>query len=140
MLSLNDLKVSRTDPPFEQCIELEAPHLWPKNFPEECVAARWAGFICISAKGTYTFSTESNDGSRLWVAGVLVVDNGGLHGMRRQQGELALAAGLHTMKADFFVSSGSPGIMVRYCGPDTKGTDGVPREVLLEGRLNMFAV
>ncbi len=116
-----------------QRIELEAPRAWPENFPEECVAARWAGFIFVATDGQYTFSTESNDGSRLWVAGSLVVDNGGLHGMRRKEGIIALAAGLHTFKADFFVSTGSPGMIVRMLGPDTPDAEGKPQEVVVEG-------
>ena len=63
----------------------------------------------------------------------MLVDNGGLHGMRRKEGEIALDAGLHTMKADFFVSSGSPGMIVRMKGADTQDEQGQAREVLLEG-------
>jgi hypothetical protein len=114
-------------------IDLEAPERWPESFPEECVAARWSGFFSISVPGKYTFSTESNDGSRLWVAGLVVVDNGGLHGMRKAEGVAALSAGLHTMKADFFVSSGSPGMIVKMSGPDTEDDNGRIREILVEG-------
>jgi len=116
-----------------QHIELEAPRVWPEQFPEECVAARWAGFIAVDSAGQYTFSTESNDGSRLWIAGSLVVDNWGLHGMRRKEGVIALAAGLHTFRADFFVSSGSPGMIVRMLRPDAQRADGGGKEELVEG-------
>ena len=112
-------------------VDLEAPRNWPDNFPLECVAARWSGFVAISTAGKYRFSTESNDGSHLWVSGSLVVDNGGLHGMQKKEGEVALSAGLHAFKADFFVSSGSPGMIVRMSGPDTEDENGVSQEVLL---------
>jgi hypothetical protein len=115
------------------CIHLEPPDLWPDNVPEECVAARWAGFISISLAGSYTFSTESNDGSHLWVGNELVVDNGGLHGMRRKEGRANLAQGLHTLRADFFVLSGTPGMIARIEGPGTQDEYGASRQVLLEG-------
>ena len=59
------------------------------------------------------------------------MDNGGLHGMQKKEGEVALSAGLHAFKADFFVSSGSPGMIVRISGPDTEDENGVSQEVLL---------
>ena len=116
-----------------QSIDLEATRSWPDGFPEECVAARWSGFFAIDTSGQYKFSTESNDGSHLWISGLMVVDNGGLHGMRKMEGVAALAAGLHTMKADFFVSSGSPGMIVRMSGPDTQDESGQVQEILMEG-------
>jgi hypothetical protein len=116
-----------------QVIDLEVPRTWPENFPLECVAARWSGFISISTGGMYTFSTESNDGSYLWVSGSMVVDNGGLHGMRKVDGTAPLSAGLHTFKAEFFVSSGSPGMIVRMSGPDTENENGLTEILLLTG-------
>jgi hypothetical protein len=53
--------------------------------------------------------------------------------MRRKEGIIALAAGLHTFKADFFVSTGSPGMIVRMLGPDTPDAEGKPQEVVVEG-------
>ena len=88
--------------------------------------------------GRYTFSTESNDGSHLWVAESMVVNNGGLHGVRREQGVVALNAGLHTIKADFFVSSGAPAMIVRISGVDTQDALGVARDILLEGMCSVL--
>ncbi|HOH31014.1 MAG TPA: DUF4838 domain-containing protein, partial [Candidatus Hydrogenedentes bacterium] len=39
----------------------------------------YEGYIRIPADGIYTFSTRSNDGSRLYIGDTLVVDNDGLH-------------------------------------------------------------
>lgn len=37
----------------------------------------WTGWIQAPASGTFTFYLESDDGSRLYIDGVLRVDNGG---------------------------------------------------------------
>src|SRR5581483_6819876 len=50
--------------------------------------ARWTGRIKIPRDGKYTFFTESDDGSRLWIDGKVVVDNGGLHAMEEKSGEV----------------------------------------------------
>ena len=42
-------------------------------------AVRWTGQINIPATATLTFSTDSDDGSRLYIDGKLVIENGGLH-------------------------------------------------------------
>jgi hypothetical protein len=43
----------------------------------------------------YTFGVSSNDGSKLFIAGKLVVDNDGGHGANLIHGEIALKAGIH---------------------------------------------
>ncbi len=51
-------------------------------------AIRWTGKIKIPKDGTYTFFLESDDGSRLLIDGKIVVDNGGLHDMQTQDGNV----------------------------------------------------
>src|SRR5205085_2412141 len=47
-------------------------------------ALRFSGAINAPKDGSYTFWTSSDDGSRLYVDGKLVVNNDGLHGMEEK--------------------------------------------------------
>ena len=52
----------------------------------DCFAACFTGCIDIPADGAYTFAPTSDDGSRLWIDGVPVVDHGGAHSLSRKAG------------------------------------------------------
>ncbi len=84
---------------------------------EEYFGFQYAGFIQIPKDGAYTFYTDSDDGSRLYIGKELVVDNDGLHGMQEQKGVIALAAGMHPVRVIFFEKTGGDGLKVYYKGP-----------------------
>lgn len=67
--------------------------------------------------GVYTFYTSSDDGSRLWINGALVVDNDGLHTMRERSGRVTLTTGFHNIRVDFFQATGRKGLRVSWKGP-----------------------
>ena len=54
----------------------------------------------------FTFQTGSDDGSRLWVDNVMVVDNWGLHGTTYVEGEIKLSKGYHEIKVHMFANGG----------------------------------
>jgi alpha-L-fucosidase len=81
-------------------------------------------FLRIPKNSVYLFTTESDDGSRLYIGDTLVVDNDGLHGMVRQSGVVALAAGYHPIRLTFFQKSGGVDLKVFW---KTPGND--PREI-----------
>lgn len=64
--------------------------------------ARWVGVIRVPKDALYTFRTESDDGSRLYIDGKLVVDNGGVHAPLGFTGKVKLKAGDHAIKIDYF--------------------------------------
>jgi hypothetical protein len=88
---------------------------------------RWSGRIRIPRDGTYTFFTESDDGSRLWVDGKVVVDNGGLHVMEEKSGEITLRAGDHDIKLELFENDGEVGCKLSWETPSAA------KEILSEG-------
>ena len=83
----------------------------------EHFAFEYNGYIAIPSDGVYTFYTESDDGSRLYVGSTMIVDNDGLHGMIEKKGIIALAKGLHPLKVEFFQKSGGMGLNVALQGP-----------------------
>jgi hypothetical protein len=54
--------------------------------------------ITVSEAGKFPFSTESDDGSAMYVDGQLIVDNDGLHGMEIRSGSVQFTAGTHTVR------------------------------------------
>ncbi len=84
---------------------------------DEDFGFEFVGWIRVPADGVYVFYTESNDGSRLYIDDVLVVDNDQPHAMRERRGEIALAAGLHSMKLTYFQTGAEQGLKVSYEGP-----------------------
>jgi glucose/arabinose dehydrogenase len=80
-------------------------------------AFRFTGSISIPAAGDYTFYLVSDDGSRLFVDGKLVVDHDGVHGGTEKSGKAALAAGPHEVTVEYFDAGGGESLVVNYEGP-----------------------
>ena len=74
----------------------------------------WTGKIRIPADGAYTFFLESDDGSRLFIDGAQVVDNGGLHEMQESPGKVELKAGDHVIKVEFFDATEDAGCILSW--------------------------
>jgi hypothetical protein len=89
----------------------------------------FSGFIEIPQDGVYSFFTESDDGSRLFIGSARVVDNDGLHGLKEAEGALALAAGFHPIRVEYFNRTGGYGLKVLYEGPGMEKAQ-IPDEVL----------
>lgn len=98
---------------------------WPGTQLTERFYVRWTGVLKVPKDGTYVFHTESDDGSRVFVDGKCVVDNGGLHGMEEKSGEpVELTAGNHEIKIEFFENEGGAGCKVKW------STEGVEKEAI----------
>ena len=85
----------------------------------DLVAAVFEGYISVPTSGLWTFSTESDDGSRVFIDGQLVVNNDGLHGMVDRSGQIALEWGFHRYRVEFFENFGGAGEIFRWQGPGT---------------------
>jgi hypothetical protein len=75
---------------------------WPGTHFKDFFYIRWTGKIKIPADGAYTFFLESDDGSRMFIDGKQVVDNGGVHAMEEASGSVNLTTGFHVLKVEFF--------------------------------------
>jgi len=81
---------------------------------------RFKSHIKIDKPGLYKFYTSSNDGSKLYINGNLIVDNDGLHGPVQKSGEIQLAKGMHEIQVDYFQGGGSKVLMVYYSSKDVE--------------------
>ena len=77
-------------------------------------AVRWSGRLRIFRTSTYRFSIISDDGSKLWIDGKLVVDNDGLHGPKVQLGSIALGKGLHSFELVGFNATGGTELDLKW--------------------------
>ncbi len=76
------------------------------------------GFISLKNDGEYTFSTRSDDGSKLFIDEKEVVNNDGDHGTIEKQSSINLKAGKHKIKVAYFNGGGGGFLDVLMSGPD----------------------
>jgi hypothetical protein len=81
-------------------------------------ALRFKGYIDIKTAGTYTFYTNSDDGSKLYIDNTLVVNNDGLHSAQDASGTISLSAGRHKIVVTYFEKTGSEVLTVSFAGPE----------------------
>jgi hypothetical protein len=79
---------------------------------------RFATYLKISESGTYGFSLESDDGSRMYVDGALLIDNDGQHGPATRTGDVSLSPGYHRVVVDFFEAGGGQTLNVEWSPPN----------------------
>ncbi len=89
----------------------------PLHDPGEHVAWRYRGVLLAPRDDVYRFELASDDGSKLWIDGGLVVDNDGLHGTVEKRGEVALARGAHGIEVLWFNRTGGAALELRWAMP-----------------------
>ncbi len=90
-----------------------------EGIPQEQVAVVFESYLEAQEAGKYTFFTNSDDGSKLYVNGIQIVDNDGDHGVMERSGSLELAKGKHLVRVEFFNGGGGYHLDVKYKGPNT---------------------
>ena len=85
---------------------------------------RFKGFIEIPQDGKYSFSTISDDGSRLFVNNQKIIDNDGVHGPFTVQGKIELKKGRYPFMLDYFEGNLGELLRVEIDGP------GIPKQFL----------
>lgn len=70
--------------------------------------------INIPERGVYRFYTYSDDGSKLWIDGQVVVDNDGSHSARYASAKVALEAGFHELKVGYIEDYMGEELVVGY--------------------------
>jgi hypothetical protein len=97
-------------------------------------AASFSGKIHIPRQGHYTFYTQSDDGSKLYINDRLIVDNDARHrDMQERSGVIHLAAGFHDIKIDYFDAGYGGGLKLLWKGPDFAKT-AIPAAVLIHAQ------
>ena len=75
--------------------------------PVDGFSARWTGKVQATTTGSYTFTTFSDDGVRLWVNGVQLVNDWTNHGPTYDSGTITLTAGQkYDIRMEYFENGG----------------------------------
>ena len=73
----------------------------------------------IEHEDSYNFAVRSDDGSKLFIDGHLVVDNDGDHGVRTKTGSIEMDKGSHTVEVLWFNGGGDGWLDVYIEGDKT---------------------
>ncbi|MGA8493188.1 MAG: PA14 domain-containing protein, partial [Terriglobales bacterium] len=79
----------------------------PPGLPHDHYSVRWDGFVQAAQAGTYTFSTSSDDGVRLWIDDRQVIDDWGIHPAQTDRATVTFAANSrHRIRMEYFQAGG----------------------------------
>jgi cytochrome c len=101
-----------------------APHKRGDNF-----GFRFTGSLEIPTTGSYTFYSESDDGSRVAIDGKTIVENWGVHPATEKRGVTTLTAGSHSIEVLYFDGGGETSLKVSWQGPNIPKQE-IPATVL----------
>jgi MYXO-CTERM domain-containing protein len=98
-LALTQPRLVRIDP--------EVNFDWARDAPDPSVpdtfSTRWTGFVVPPTSDLYSFYTDSDDGIRVWVNGVLIIDAWNNHSLQRDRGYIPLLGGTKaTIRIEYF--------------------------------------
>lgn len=86
--------------------------------------------LTVPSAGNYEFRITSDDGSRLVIDDAEVIDNDGLHGAESKEGTVALEAGVHDLRVEFFDNTNDNILKLEWRPPGTTDFVVVPETVL----------
>ncbi|MBD3346471.1 MAG: DUF5060 domain-containing protein [Chitinivibrionales bacterium] len=90
----------------------------------------FTGYVDVPQDGEYTFTTSSNDGTKLYIGDSLIVDNDGTHVSQEASGSIGLKTGKHAIIVEYFQAGGTQVLDVYYDGPGTGGKIAIPDNAL----------
>ena len=110
----DDLKAEDTGSVPGQVFNIAvAPSLRPDNF-----GYVFTGFLKVPMDGDYTFSLDSDDGSRLIIDGRVIAEYDGIHGEGKPKtATVPLKAGRLPIRLDYFQGRQGKGLTVGWSGP-----------------------
>ena len=83
-------------------------------------SVRWTGQVQVQFSETYTFTTQSDDGVRLWVNGQQLVDNWTNHAPIENSGTITLVAGQkYDLTMEYYENAGGAVARLSWASPST---------------------
>lgn len=108
--TLNDLRLIRTDPQIHFRWGSGSPGV---GMPVDDFSVRWSGDFTFEA-GLYDFTTETDDGRRLYVDGVLLQDFWSEQAVGQQVTRRTMTAGVHRVVLEYFEGAGDASANVSW--------------------------
>jgi hypothetical protein len=95
-------------------------------------SARWTGEVEAAFTETYTFYTNSDDGARLWINGVQLVDSWVDQGATEHSGKIDLVAGTtYSLIMEYYENTGGAVAELRWSSPST------PKQLIPQAALSL---
>src|SRR5207237_2419564 len=92
----------------------------PAGLPVDNFSVRWTG-RCTLAAGTFTFTARADDGVRVFVDGVAVIDQFHDQPATTYTANRTLTAGEHDVKVEYYERAGDAVIQVSWAGGGPTG-------------------
>jgi predicted alpha-1,2-mannosidase len=92
---------------------------------------QFEGYIKLPEDGIYNFYLESNDGSRLFIDDVELIENEANHGPVEEPGDIALKKGLHKIKVRYFQCGGGKMLKLSYSSNEIAKKE-IPSSILFQ--------
>ncbi len=108
--------VRRTDSQINYALTASAWRLLDTRFADR-FAVRHTGQLQVNSAGDYNLFVKSDEGSRVWLDGQLLIDHDGRHGFTEKSAPITLTAGFHDVRVDYFENVGNAGLVVSWAGP-----------------------
>jgi hypothetical protein len=113
--SLGSLVLSRAETSIDNGWSTGSPHA---SVPVDNFSARWDGSLRPTSTGNHTFQVVADDGVRLWVNNVLVIDQWKDQSATTYSATVALTAGVTVpVRMEYYEKSGSAEARLRWSGP-----------------------
>ena len=107
----------RTDPRIDLDFGTRPPST---NMGADQFAVRWTGQVLADRAETYTFYTQTDDGARLWINGVQLVNDWTDHGIVENRGTISLIAGRkYALVMEYYDNSGAGLARLLWSSPST---------------------
>ena len=87
---------------------------------EDHFGVKFNGSISIPTGGNYTFYLLSDDGSKLYIDGKLIIDNDGFHGEIEKSANIELTQGKHSIRIDYFDNVNGEALKLMYSQNNSK--------------------
>lgn len=88
----------------------------PIGYRSTDFAISYEGDFTVATADNYTIDLASDDGSRLYIDGVLCIDNDGSHGLLAKRTQVAITRGTHRLRVDYFQDSSEVALGLRIAG------------------------
>ena len=127
--AFSNLRLTRIDPQIN--FNWGDPGSPDPNVNVDLFSARWVGEIEIPFTETYTFTSASDDGFRLWVNEQLVIDSWIDQGTTEHSGTIALTGGQrYTIQAEYYENTGGAVAQLYWQSPS------IPRDIIPQAALS----
>ena len=108
---LTNMKLERIDPAIN--------FVWGSGSPDPLIAkdtfsVRWEGLWDFAVAGTYRFTMTTDDGMRLWIDDVLILDAWVPQAPTTYTRDVPLTAGRHLIKVEYFEQTGNAVAQVAF--------------------------